>query len=185
MFDRARLLTLRLPAFAVATLLALGACTLQRIERDSAEALEWLRLKDGAQVQTSARWQLPRNASIRVVELAPAPDPSWLEAAQRGVDAVFPAPRESGAAHFDLVVAWPGTGDAPQAPEASRWRIGSVLPDLQGPYMLRVALLRSGDGALVDAAALEVSPRWFSGRESAPGVRTAFRRFAEGLRPGY
>lgn len=179
-----RLTTLRLPGFALATLLALGACTVARLERDSAQALEWLRLKHGAEVQTASRWQLPRYASIEVVELAPAPDPAWLPAAQQGIDAVFPAPSGAGGAHFQLLVAWPH-GDAGHASEDARRRMDRFLPDLQGPFTLRVALVRRADGALVDAAALEVSPRWLSGRGSAPGVRTAFQRFAEGFRPGY
>ncbi|HEX7036372.1 MAG TPA: hypothetical protein VF210_11385 [Pseudomonadales bacterium] len=179
-----RLSTLRLACFALATLLALGACTVARLEHDSTQALEWLRLKHGAEVQTAARWQLPRYASIQVVELAPAPDPAWLQAAQQGIDAVFPAPSVAGGAHFQLLVAWPEGESAPAADDARR-RLDRFLPDLQGPFTLRVALVRSTDGALVDAAALEVSPRWLSGRDSAPGVRTAFQRFAEGFRPGY
>jgi len=176
--------TLRLRCLALATLLALGACTGAGVERGSVQALEWLRLKHGAEVHSAARWQLPRYASIEVVELAPAPDPAWLQAAQQGIDAVFPAPSAAGEAHVQRLVAWPEGGSG-QAPDDARRRMDRFLPDLQGPFTLRVALVRSADGALVDAAALEVSPRWLSGRDSAPGVRTAFQRFAEGLRPGY
>lgn len=173
----------------LAVLLGSSACTVQRLEDDTAQALEWLRLKHGAEVRSSARWQLPRHASVVVAELAPGPDPAWLVAAQQGVDAIFPAPGGAGPA-FQLLVSWPGGEHEVAAPaEASRWAIvdlDAFLPDFQGPFELQVALVRSADGALVEAARLDVSPRWFSGSAAGPDlVRTAFRRFAAQFRPAH
>jgi hypothetical protein len=174
----------------MAITLAVCGCTVQRIEHDTAETLEWLRLKHGTELRSTARWQLPRHASIEVLEVAPGPDPAWLASAQHGVDSVFSAPAPPGGASFQLLVSWPQADrESTQARQVSLWEIVDMdqfLPDFQPPFTLQVALVRSHDGALVEAAQLEVSPRWLSGRSAGPNlVHNAFREFATSFRPAY
>jgi hypothetical protein len=163
---------------------ALAGCTVQRIEADTAAALEWLRFKSGTEVRGTTRWQLPRDARIQVVEAGPADDPSWLAAAQAGVDRVFPLTSYADP-DYRLLVAWPPAG-RPRGPEVSFWEIVDMdqfLPDFQGPFQLRVALLRTADGALVEAAALEVRPHWFTSEAKGPMlVQRAFEAFADDFR---
>lgn len=167
--------------------LAGSGCTVQHIQHDSAEVLEWLRLKNGARVQTTTRWQLPRDARIQVVEAGPAPDPSWLAAAQAGVDRAFPAGRPE-RPDFRLLVMWP-PGEEPRARPVSFWEIVDMdqfLPDFQGAFDLQVALVDEADGSLVEAAALTVTPHWFASESSGPRlVRQAFERFATDFRGTY
>ncbi len=175
---------------AVAALLVLSACTLPHLRHDAAETLEWLRLKDGTRVDGASRWQLPRGAKIRVEPLTPPPDPGWLNAAQQGINAVFPGSAYGpGPADFRLLVSWPRDAAVPRGPEVSLWEVidmDQFLPDFQGPMALRVALLRGTDDALVEAAELRVTPRWFAAEASAPRlVNDAFRRFAEQFSPAY
>lgn len=169
---------------------ALAGCTVQHLEHDTARTLEWLRFKHGTQLHTASRWQLPRHTRIEVVEAGPAPDTTWLAAAQAGVDRVFPAPRAPHTRPLELLVAWPAAdGDELRGPRVSLWEVVDMdqfLPDFQQPMLLKVALRRPEDGALLEAGQLEVSPRWFASQGAAPElVRDAFARFAASLRPAF
>lgn len=170
-------------ALLAALCLCLGGCTVAHMQHEAAAALEWLRLKDGTRMTTSARWQLSRSARIRVEQVAPAADPAWLRAAQSGVDAVFPgSAHRAGPADFRLLVSWPRDTRVKPGPEVSLWEVidmDQFLPDFQSPMALRVALLREADGALVEAAELRVTPHWFASQARAPAlINGAFRDFA-------
>lgn len=156
-------------------LLATAGCTLGRIEADTARGLQWLRLTPGTDVAGSGRWQLPRDARIQVEEAGPAPRPAWLAAAQAGVDQVFPAPAAPPGRTYRLLVTWPEDGAS-----------SSLLPGMQSAFALQVSLVRAHDTAVVEAARLDVSPRWLSRARAGPDlVRRAFRDFAAGFRPAY
>lgn len=169
---------------------ALTGCTVQHFEHDTAETLEWLRFKHGTRMHTATRWQLPRHTRIEVVETGPAADPSWLAAAQAGVDRVFPAPPAPRTEPLELLVSWPAAdGGKPRGPRVSLWEVVDMdqfLPDFQQPMLLQVALRRPQDGALLEAGQLEVSPRWFASQGVAPElVQDAFTSFAARLRPTF
>lgn len=177
-------------SIAVIALFTLSACTLPHLRHDTVETLEWLRLKDGTRVDGASRWQLARGATIRVEPLTPPPDPDWLNAAQQGINSVFPGSAYgTGEPDFRLLVSWPRDAEVPLGPEVSLWEVidmDQFLPDFQGPMALRVALLRGTDGALVEAAELRVTPRWFASEARAPRlVGDAFRRFAEPFSPTF
>ncbi|MEQ8783455.1 MAG: hypothetical protein RIE06_27650 [Roseibium album] len=168
----------------------LGGCTVPRLKEDTAQTLEWLRLKDGTRITAATRWQLPRGARIRVEPLTPPPHPAWLEAAQTGINSVFPgAAYDAGPVDFRLLVSWPQDAEVAPGPEVSFWEIVDMdqfLPDFQGPMALRVALVRGTDDALVEAAELRVTPHWFAAEASAPRlVNDAFRQFAARFSPVY
>lgn len=141
----------------------LGGCTMQRIADDPI-TLKWLRLSDATPGQGSTRWQLPRNAHVRVVEAGPAEDPTWLAAAQAGVNRVFPAP-PGAYQDFELLVTWP------------------MAEPVRDDFALQVALVRASDGAVVDTALLEVEGQWFASR--ATEVSRAFEFFASDFRGNY
>ncbi|MFW6094648.1 MAG: hypothetical protein ACODAC_11795 [Pseudomonadota bacterium] len=150
----------------LAGLLVCGGCTLQRVRSDTGEALAWTRLATATRVDTSARWQLPPDSRIRVRESAPAPERGWLIAAQQGIDDAFPRGAahalESGADDIHVIVTWPDDGR---------------------PLTLRVAVVRTGDGALIDSGELRVSRSWLRMASREPElIRTAFRDFARGMR---
>ncbi len=172
-----------------ALLVGLAGCTLQHIEEDTAEVLEWVRLKSGTEVRTVSRWQIPPGARIVVVETAPAAEPLWLPAAQLGVDAVFPPAAAAGvqAEHYELLVSWPM--EAGRTRRVSLWEVialDALTPDFQEPMALQVALIRPADGALVDAGALRISPHWFKPESGSPAlVKQAFQSFAARLKPKY
>jgi hypothetical protein len=172
---------LSFPALA-AVLLLFGGCTVQRFQADTAAALEWLRLSHGSRIDATARWQLARGTRIQVVEVAPAPDPAWLAAAQAGVDRAYPGVGPAADAPFQLLVSWPRQDDVPAARQVSLWEVidmDQYLPDFQSTLHLQVALVRRADGVLVEAAALRATPYWFAPESSAPQlVQTAFQDFA-------
>ncbi len=171
-----------------ALLAALAGCTLQHIEEDTAEVLEWVRLKSGTELGTVSRWQLSPGARIVVVETAPAAEPLWLPAAQLGVDTVFPpAAAGAGPEHYELLVSWPE--EAGRTRRVSLWEViamDALTPDFQEPMALQVALIRPVDGALIDAGTLRISPHWFKPESGSPElVKRAFRTFAARLKPSY
>jgi hypothetical protein len=148
--------------------LLLGGCTVSRMEHDTAQVLEWLRLKSRTDSTTVSRWQLPRQTHISVRETAPAPHPDWLSAAQAGVDSIFPGDPGAGDEPLILQVSWPTA-----QPDRVMW------PDFQAPVPMRIALLRAADGALLESAELTAQPHWFTAQGTSPDlVRRAFRSFA-------
>lgn len=163
--------------------LASAGCTVQRFQSDTAATLEWLRLTHGAQVDATARWQLPRGSRIEVVELAPAPDPAWLAAAQAGVDRAYPGVGPATDAPLVLLVSWPTEKPVPPARKVSLWEVVDLdqyLPDLQPRLHLRVALVRRADQRVIEAAAIRATPYWFAPESSAPRLlQVAFHEFAE------
>jgi len=172
----------RLAFAGLAAVLLFGGCTIQHFQADTAATLEWLRLTHGSKIDATTRWQLPRGTRIQVVELTPAPDPAWLDAAQAGVDLAYPGVGPATTAPFQLLVSWPRQDGVGPSRQVSIWEMidmDQFLPDFQRTLELQVALLRRSDGVLVEAAALRATPYWFAPESSAPRlVQTAFRDFA-------
>lgn len=156
------------PPFLLLVALLVGGCTVSRMEHETAQTLEWLRLKSSTDSTAISRWQLPRDTRIRVRETAPAPNADWLSAAQAGVDSVFPGHPGGGEEPLILQVIWPTA-----QPDRVMW------PDFQAPVPMRIALLRAADGALLESAELTARPHWFMFQGTSPDlVRQAFRSFA-------
>lgn len=174
----------------LATVVLCAGCTGHYLERDAVQTLEWLRLKHGTELAATTRWQIPRNTVIEVTETAAAPGPDWLYAARSGVESVFPPAGTPGTEPLQLIVSWPAAdGGKPRGPRVALWEVVDVdqfLPGFAQPMTLQVALVRPSDGALLEAAQLNVTPRWFTSEATAPAlVHGAFRSFAASLRPAY
>jgi len=139
-------------------------CTVERIHRDAEAGLDYLRLSNGSQISASSRWQFSPDTRIVVNEVAPAPRGDWLTSAQEGIASVFHAPPvaqgQGPTAEIELLIAWSG-------------------PD---PLNIQVFLHDAQTRALIQAATLDLSPRWLSGkRASGEHVRDAFQDYAQGL----
>ena len=185
-------MSIRAASLVLAWLLLAGAsagCTVQRFQADTTATLEWLRLTHGAHVDSTARWQLPRGTRIEVVEMAPAPDPAWLAAAQAGVDQAYPGVGPAADAPLVLLVSWATDDPVPPARKVSFWEVVDLdqyLPDLQPRLHLRVALVRRADQQVIEVAAIKATPYWFAPESSAPTLlQTAFREFAESFTTRY
>ncbi len=165
----------------------LTGCSIQNSLSHAGKVPQHIRFATYFDIGERSLWQLPASARVEVLPNTHTPQ-TWIDAANSGVQQVFPAPATHNQYRCYIQVQWPAAGNAETDQPAAAWSFQrhlstmAQIPKIASSHTLKVHLL-DAQGSVIQQIDLQIKPKlWGANWSTSQMITNAFIHLAERLR---